>query len=245
MILRNGKTEEGLKKGINELLIKNRDWLYQKAIVENLKDYEIAKITGYAEATIANYRFKYGILRKKGILKHRFIEYQPTNLLNYNETKKAAIAGFCDGDGCISIVKVKKRRSSNFSYYGAVIFAQNRNDKIKILRSIQYHFGGVIMGTKRTRLKTKSAQLRIGFWQSYNLICECYEYLIVRYKQALTFLELFEEKINKPLTRETIEQKEWLERMEKIKKKNNWYNRKGTYASRKYTKEKTMQKDLF
>ena len=180
-------------------------------------------------------------MRKKGeILQHRFVEYQPASLLNYNETKKAAIAGFCDGDGCISIVKYKRRRSSNYTYVGQVIFSQSRNDKIKILRSIQYHFGGVIMGTKRTRLKTKAAQLRMSFWQSYNLLCECCEYLIVRKNQALTFFELFEEKINKPLTRETKEQREWLERMEVIKDKNNWSNRRGTSESRKFTKNKQL-----
>jgi len=217
----------------------DRNWLYQKAIIEGLKDYEIADIAGCCECTISKSRLGYGILRKKpGVLNHRFIEYQPADLLNYGETKKAAIAGFCDGDGCISIVKVKRRRSSNFSYHGAVIFSQSRNDKINILRSIQYHFGGVIMGTKRTRLKTRAAQLRISLWQSYNLLCECFEYLLVRKKQALIFFELFEEKINKPLTKGTIEQKEWLERLENLKLENNWYNRTGTSESRKFSKNK-------
>ena len=220
---------------------KSRDWLYKKAISENRKDWEIAKIAECSECTIAKHRFQFGILRKKGkILPHRFIEYQPSSFLNYNETKKATIAGFCDGDGCVSIVKCKKRRSSNYTYFGQVIFSQNRNDKIKILRSIQHHFGGVIVGTKRTRVKTKAAQLRIGFWQSYNLLCECYEYLIVRKKQALNFFELFEEKINKPATSEACEQKEWLERMETIKEKNHWQNRRGTSESRKFTKKKQL-----
>lgn len=217
----------------------DRNWLYQKAIIEGLKDYEIADIAGCCECAISKSRLGYGILRKKpGVLRHRFIEYQPATLLNYDETKKAAIAGFCDGDGCISIVKYKRRRSSNYTYIGQVIFSQSRNDKISILRSIQYHFGGVIVGTKRTRLKTKAAQLRIGMWQSYNLLCECYKYLLVRKKQALVFFELFEEKINKPLIRETIEQNKWLERLENLKKENNWYNRRGTSESRKFTENK-------
>ena len=125
-----------LEKNYNHMTMKlyqDRNWLYKKAIIEGLKDYEMANLANCSEGIIGKYRCEFGILRSKPVLSHRFIEYQPANLLSYNETKKAMVAGFCDGDGCISITKVMRRRSDNYSYTGSVIFSQSRNDKIKIL----------------------------------------------------------------------------------------------------------------
>jgi len=162
-----------------------------------------------------------------------FLIHQPSTLLSKDETIKAMVAGFCDGDGCVSITKVKKRKSSRYNYTVTVIFAQSRNDKIRILYSIQHYYGGFIFGYERTKLQSRSAQLRIGIQQSEILLKDMLPFMKVRKKQALNALELIELKKNKSAGAWKGEgADDFVQRQEEFKTRNHWYNRRGTSASR-------------
>lgn len=220
-------------------LYKNRNWLYQKCIIENLSDYEASKIAKCSEAIIARYRSIFGLLRKKILNGKRKIIYQPAILLNTNEVIRAAIAGFNDGDGHIGITKAKRRRSSNYSYGLNVIFSQSRADKMQILYLIQKHYGGFIYIYPRTKRHASFGQLRIGTWQSIKLINDCYPYMTVRKKQAeiaREFIRLKKEK--KEFGYKNSTTIEHINLQEECKQRMHWLNRRGTYYTRKYSKEK-------
>lgn len=221
-------------------LYKDRNWLYQKCMVEKLKDFEMAELAGCAEATIARYRSQFRIFRPKlqdqnG--RKRFLIHQPPMLLSKNETIWAMVAGFCDGDGCVSISKAKRWRSSRYTYIVTVVFAQSRGDKIRILHSIQHYYGGFIFGYEQTRLQSRCAQLRIGQRQSEILLRDMLPFMKVRKKQALNALELIELKRNKPAgTWKNEEADNFVQKQEELKLKNHWYNREGTPTSRAHRK---------
>ena len=163
----------------------------------------------------------------------KFLVHQPSTLLSRDETIKSAVAGFCDGNGCVSISKAKRRRSSRYSYAVTVIFVQSRGDKIRTLHSIQHHYGGFIFGYEQTRMRSRTAQLRIGIQQSEILLRDMLPFMKTKKKQALNALELIELKRNKPVEAWTDEQADnFVEKQEELKLRNHWYNRRRTPVSR-------------
>jgi|GEM_PF-4567616 len=214
----------------------DRTWLHQKCLVEKLTDCEMAELAGCSEGSIQRHRSRFGVYRPKvqnRSGRKRFLIYQPTTLLSKSETIKAAVAGFCDGGGCVSITKAKRRRSSRYTYTVNVIFTRSQGDRIRTLRSIQHHYGGFMFGYERTRLESRIAQLRIGIRQSEILLRDMLPFMKTRRNQALVGLELIELKRNKPSTRSGSQYDDFMRMQEELNQKNHWHNRKGTPASRR------------
>jgi len=220
---------------------RDENWLNQKAIIEGLKDYEMADLAGCNESTIQKWRYTYGIYRRKKN-KTRGIIHRPQALLCSNERVRALTAGFNNGDGHIGISKVKRRRSSRYSYSLHMIFTQSRIDKMQLLKEIQKYYGGFIFPYKKKRMIT-CYQLRLSTWDSYRLLKDL-EFLISKYpnlnaprkkqiKLAFRFAELKERK--QGLDYNAKESEVILVEMEKCKQKMHWYNRRGTSESRKYS----------
>ena len=117
------------------------------------------------------------------------------------EVDKSYIAGFLDGDGCIGIYRVKRRRGASWHYMLQVIFVQSRIDKAWVLNYIHELYGGFIVNTgaqKRNPNCNPSWALRLSGNGAGILIKDCIDFMIVRSKQAelaLQFLE-FREKNN-------------------------------------------------
>lgn len=97
------------------------------------------------------------------------------------------IAGFMDGDGCIGIYRVKKRRASSWHYVLAVIFAQSREDRAQILRDIQKRYGGCFVSIGESSAHpswSKRYSLRLTGWGALKLLRAAYPYLRIKRPQA-------------------------------------------------------------
>jgi hypothetical protein len=149
------------------------------------------------------------------------------------------IAGFMDGDGCIGIYRVKRRRSASWHYVLALILSQSRYDKAKILRFIQKKYGGSLHRINNPRTpnggRAQAAwQLRMTGWVALKLIVVIKPWLNVREKQAKLAEEFMAYRFeNSGSARRGQSFKtmrllpEHLEFYEKCRIKMKWYNRRG------------------
>ena len=101
-----------------------------------------------------------------------------------NEIGEAEVAGFMDGDGCIGIYRVKRRRASSWHYFLNVIFSQSREDKAEILKDIQAKYGGVIHRVKERPRCAPAFALRMSGDKAINLIRSIRPFLRVKCPQA-------------------------------------------------------------
>jgi len=100
------------------------------------------------------------------------------------EIGDSEIAGFLDGDGCIGIYRVKRRRAASWHYVLNVIFTQSRADKMKILQDIQKKHGGYMCQVKEHPRCAMAWQLRMTGAAALNLILAIRPYLRVKKVQA-------------------------------------------------------------
>lgn len=95
------------------------------------------------------------------------------------------IAGFMDGDGCIGIYRVKRRRAASWHYVLNVIFSQSRIDHAGILDEISERYGGFIAAVKNDNTRCAPAfQLRMSGTGALKMLQEIRPYLRVRAPQA-------------------------------------------------------------
>ena len=145
------------------------------------------------------------------------------------DSQKAYVAGFLDGDGCIGIYRVKRRRSSNWHYVLNVIFSQSRGDKMKVLKRIEGLYGGYIVKIARQPGAHQAWALRMTGEKATQLIDDVYGFLYVRKKQATLALKFMEYKNNhsgQKLGCLGLPQ-EYIDFYEECRIKMNWYNRRG------------------
>jgi len=139
------------------------------------------------------------------------------------------VAGFLDGDGCIGIYRVKRRRSASWHYVLNVVFAQSRIDKMKILTEIQLKYGGYLIKIKKKKGCQQAWALRLTGLSAFELIKDVVEFLIVRRKQAELAIKFMEYRI------ENNGQKYGSKKLPEIhsffygecKEKMNYFNRRG------------------
>ena len=111
----------------------------------------------------------------------------PTNI---NEVTRAYIAGFIDGEGCITITKSKKRRTSSYCYALNVVIS---NTNLESLELVQRYYGGKIVKLQVHSIWVDRYALRIGTHKSHMLIKDLTGYFIVKRKQArvaLIFMDI-------------------------------------------------------
>ena len=142
------------------------------------------------------------------------------------ETTKARIAGFLDGDGCIGIYKVKKRRGASWQYVLNVVFGQSRGDKMKILRDIMGVYGGKIYKIPRKTPEHNAWALRMTGLAAYSLLIDVVQFLRVREKQAKLAIEFLEyRRTNNGIFEGGRLAQEHTDYYESCKQKMHWYNR--------------------
>ena len=107
-----------------------------------------------------------------------------------NNEIRAYVAGFIDGEGCITITKSKRRRASSYCYALNVVIS---NTNLESLELIQKYYGGKIVKLQTHSLWVGRYALRIGTHESHVLIKDLTGYFIVKRKQArvaLIFMEI-------------------------------------------------------
>lgn len=112
---------------------------------------------------------------------------------------KAYIAGFLDGEGCISITKAKKKRSINYTYVLNIVFAQKNP---KILKWIQKYYGGRLHKVKKYT-QYQLWHLRLGQAESFVLLQDVEAHCIV--KKQHVYLGLYFKKIKKEQPSDKLE----------------------------------------
>ena len=110
--------------------------------------------------------------------------------MKIKEVTKAYIAGFIDGEGCISITKSKRRQSSSYCYALNVIIS---NTNWGVLRYIQKYYGGTIVQLETRPMWIDRYALRVGTHSSHKLLKDLRKYFIVKNQQvgvALEFMKI-------------------------------------------------------
>lgn len=149
------------------------------------------------------------------------------------DTTRAAIAGFCDGDGCIYIARNFRRRGANPHYRLDVVFAQAwyKKEKRDILLTIQSYYGGTIHLSKQRRM----AILRLSTWAAFELIKDCYPYMITRKPQAdvaLDFIDIKRSKSSFEGCDRCHTSLDFIAAQETCKQEMHYWNREGADAER-------------
>jgi len=148
------------------------------------------------------------------------------------------IAGFLDGDGCIGIYRVKRRRAASWHYVLHVIFAQSREDHAEILKEIQKKYGGCFVKIKINPdhpFWHPRFALRMTGWGALKLIQSVKPYLIVRKPQAEIAKRFMDYRLvntgsaRKGMSFRTMRlNPEHLEFYEGLRQEMRYYNRRGT-----------------
>lgn len=141
------------------------------------------------------------------------------------ETIKAYIAGFIDGEATITITKSKRRRSANWHYSLTTIIS---NTDLKPLRFIQKYYGGFITTQKAIKSSNKPRRLlKIATYDSRRLLKDIQKYSILKrehIKVAFSLIEIKERYA--PLPGKKCS-KLFIRLQEKCKQKINKLNKKG------------------
>lgn len=139
------------------------------------------------------------------------------------------VAGFLDGDGCIGIYRVKRRRSASWHYVLNVVFTQSRIDKMKILTEIQLKYGGYLIKIKKKEGCQQAWALRLTGMSAFNLVKDVIKFLYVRKKQAELAIKFMEYRISN--NGQACGRKKLLETHSifylQCKEKMNYFNRRG------------------
>jgi len=103
------------------------------------------------------------------------------------------IAGFLDGEGYISILKLRRKSARGGIWYQAVIKVSQREKDAKVLEYIQETYGGVINGRRiYTDNSCPSITLDIKNRKDIQrMLADLLPYLIVKKKQAELLIEFF------------------------------------------------------
>ncbi len=129
-------------------------------------------------------------------------------------------AGFCDGDGCITMMKISRGGRHKSPEYKAIIMIVNT--KIKILKAFKGKFGGAIHKWKKVKPHHKDRFfLNMCNQQAYNFCKLLKEKLFLKKRQAELIVEFYERRINNasPLSNEELDRRENLfQEMRKLNK---------------------------
>ncbi len=132
--------------------------------------------------------------------------------MNLLETESAYLAGFLDGDGCISISKTQRLGRNHLEYKLVVVLSQCNEE---FLQFWQTKIGGQIycQSSKEGNLGIKPLyQLRIYGKQAENLLRGVIDFLVIKKAQADVALKFRRAKDN-PCHRKVTEE-EWAVREE-------------------------------
>ena len=148
------------------------------------------------------------------------------------------IAGFLDGDGCIGIYRVKRRRASSWHYILQLIFAQSREDHAEILKDIQTKYGGFIVKIPKNPEHPyyhPSFALRMSGEGARRLIVAVQPFLRVRAPQAAIAIKFMDYRLaNTGSARKGMSFRamrlapEHLEYYEALRQEMRYYNRRGS-----------------
>ena len=135
------------------------------------------------------------------------------------------IAGFVDGEGCITLTKRIKRRKNGRDYveYQPVMVVSNTNKQI--LEEIKRQISGSIVTHNTKALHKKSYALRLANRQCYKAMNALKDYLIVKKPQALLILK-FKEIIDS-LEYGDLQNKSTIEKLDKLINEFRKLNRRG------------------
>jgi len=109
-----------------------------------------------------------------------------------NKLEAAYIAGFIDGEGCLTLGKSPARRNGRSPEYSIIIAIANT--KIEILKWIKKtaHLGGCMgINKKKPANHAISYQLHLRTKDSLNLLAEIYPYLRLKKQQAEILFEFY------------------------------------------------------
>lgn len=106
-----------------------------------------------------------------------------------DELKKAYIAGFFDGEGCVQLCKYRHPKTrGHLSYYLRVVIA---NTEKEVLEQIQQEFGGKVKQRKRVKPHHKdNFYLEISTQQARAFLESVLPYLRIKRRQAELGIEL-------------------------------------------------------
>jgi len=144
------------------------------------------------------------------------------------------IAGFVDGEGYLSILKLRRKSARGGIWYQAVIKVSQREKDAKVLEYIQETYGG-IMSNRRIYTDNSCPSLTLDIKNRKDIqrmLNDLLPYLIVKKKQAellLEFLDLPKVKTRKPEKLFTIDDlKEKQSQLYEVARK---LNKRGTAAT--------------
>ena len=101
------------------------------------------------------------------------------------------IAGFVDGEGYLSILKLRRKSARGGIWYQAVIKVSQREKDSKVLEYIQETYGGVMSG-RRTYTDNSCPSLTLDIKNKgdiQKMLTDLLPYLIVKKNQAELLLE--------------------------------------------------------
>lgn len=83
-------------------LYEDRDWLYQKYVIENIPKSKICELANCSESSIRKYTNLYGFEINQYSYRHRKYDYNEDYFENIDTENKAYWLGFIMADGCIT-----------------------------------------------------------------------------------------------------------------------------------------------
>ncbi len=124
------------------------------------------------------------------------------------ETDKAYVAGFIDGEGCIYVQRIKSRGS--YTIRGNVIIGCSERGAIDKIFSMVENNGSRHIGQHKQKPKWKPIyRLELSQQQGARLLQQILPYLIIKKKQAELFIELAKLKAkSKPFSKYKEERQE-------------------------------------
>ena len=143
------------------------------------------------------------------------------------------IAGFVDGEGCITLTKRPKKRKNGAVHveYQPVLVIANTNKAV--LEEIRKVISGSIVTRPNQGNRKRTYALRLGNRQCYKAMADLKDYLLIKRPQALLILRVKEMKSS--LGYEVMQRRDTMARLDTMLAKFRGLNRRGVTSIREET----------